>query len=160
MSRIASTSTNADSLIGLPNTYLQVAVPGCLAGMRAQEITQVDVITMRLATRHHEIQVVIDGIGRRQERLPSLDAQISLMPPPSGGQHLDRRCSQRRTVFSWQPTRAAIAGTARPSQLSTMIRARSLQSAGACRVPASLRIFLASLSSYGGHHSVSGQSPA
>ena len=60
------------------------------------------------------------------------------------------RCSQRRTVFSWQPALAAIAGTARPSQLSATIRARSLQSAGACRAPASLRIFLASLSSSGG----------
>ena len=45
---------------------------------------------------------------------------------------------------------AAIAGTARPSQLSATIRARSLQSAGACRAPESLRIFPASLSSSGG----------
>jgi hypothetical protein len=31
------------------------------------------------------------------------------------------RCSQRRTVFSWQPISAAIAGTPSPSQLSVMI---------------------------------------
>ena len=59
------------------------------------------------------------------------------------------RCSQRRTVFSWQPIWAAIAGTASPSQLRAMIWARSIQSAGACRAPASLRIFLTSLSSSG-----------
>src|SRR5215467_5477503 len=59
------------------------------------------------------------------------------------------RCSQRRTVFSWQPIPAAIVGTASPSQLSAMIRARSIQSAGACRAPASLRIFLTSSSSRG-----------
>jgi hypothetical protein len=73
---------------------LQVAVPGCLAGMRAQEISQVDVITMRPAARHHHIQVVIDGIRGRPERLPARDAQVSLMPPPGSGQRLDRRtCS-------------------------------------------------------------------
>src|SRR6266516_2660993 len=60
------------------------------------------------------------------------------------------RCSQRRTVFSWQPTSAAIPPTPSPSQLSVIIRARSIQSAGACRAPASLRICLASLSSSGG----------
>ncbi len=51
---------------------LQFAVPGRLAGTRAQKITQVDVITMRLATRHHHVHVVIDGICRRHERLPAL----------------------------------------------------------------------------------------
>jgi len=70
---------------------LQLAVPVCLAGMRTQEITQVDVITMRPASRHHDIQMVIDGIGRRRERFPARDAQIPLMPPPGRGQHLDRR---------------------------------------------------------------------
>jgi hypothetical protein len=70
------------------------------------------------------------------------------LPSPSMPPALNR-CSQRRTVFSWQPTRAAIAGTASPSQLSATIWARSIQSAGACRAPASLRIFLASLSSCG-----------
>src|SRR5690348_10214072 len=70
-------------------------------------------------------------------------------PSPSRPAALNR-CSQRRTLFGWQPVSAAIAGTARPSQLSTTIRARSLQSAGACRAPASWRIFLASPSSSGG----------
>jgi hypothetical protein len=70
---------------------LQLAVPGCLTGMRTQEITQVDVITMRPASRHHDIQMVIDGIGRRCERFPARDAQIPLMPPPGRGQRLDRR---------------------------------------------------------------------
>jgi len=70
------------------------------------------------------------------------------LPSPSRPAALNR-CSQRRTVFSWQPTSAAIAGTVIPSQLSVTIRARSIQSPGACRAPASLRIFLASLSSYG-----------
>jgi hypothetical protein len=69
-------------------------------------------------------------------------------PSPSRPAALNR-CSQRRTVFSCRPVLAAIAGTASPSQLSVMIRARSIQSAGACRAPASLRIFLASLSSCG-----------
>src|SRR6266487_2337385 len=70
-------------------------------------------------------------------------------PSPSMPAALNR-CSQRRTVFSWQPTWAAIAGTASPSQLSAMIRARSTQSAGACRAPASPQIFLLSPSSSGG----------
>ena len=70
------------------------------------------------------------------------------LPSPSMPAVLNR-CSQRRTVFSWQPISATIAGTASPSQLSAIIRARSIQSAGACRAPASLRIFLASLSSCG-----------
>jgi hypothetical protein len=60
------------------------------------------------------------------------------------------RCSQRRTLFGWQPSCPAIAGTVSPSQLSAIMRARSIQSAGACRAPASLRIFLLSLSSNGG----------
>jgi hypothetical protein len=46
---------------------------------------------------------------------------------------------------------AATAGTPSPSQLSATTRARSLQSAGACRAPASRRAFLASPSSCGGH---------
>ena len=70
------------------------------------------------------------------------------LPSPSMPAALNR-CSQRRTLFSWQPTLAAIAATSSPSQLSAMIRARSIQSAGACRAPASLRIFLASPSSCG-----------
>src|SRR5512142_295005 len=70
------------------------------------------------------------------------------LPSPSMPAALNR-CSQRRAVFSWQPTLAAIAATSSPSQLSATIRARSIQSAGACRAPASLRIFLASLSSCG-----------
>src|SRR5512146_2029078 len=70
------------------------------------------------------------------------------LPSPSRPESLNR-CNQRRTLFSWQPTWAAIAGTASPSQLSAMIRARSIQSAGACRAPASLRTFLASPSSSG-----------
>src|SRR5437762_6555136 len=70
------------------------------------------------------------------------------LPSPSMPAALNR-CSQRRTVFSWQPTSAAIPGTPSPSQLSATIRARSIQSAGACRAPASLRICLASLPSCG-----------
>src|SRR5690348_13559800 len=70
-------------------------------------------------------------------------------PSPSRPAALNR-CSQRRTVFWWRPVSAAIAGTVSPSQLSVMIRARSLQSAGACRAPASWRIFLAWPSSSGG----------
>src|SRR5438034_6519976 len=60
------------------------------------------------------------------------------------------RCRQRRTLSPWQPILAAIAATPSPSQLSATIRARSLQSAGACRAPASRRIFLSSPSSCGG----------
>ena len=70
-------------------------------------------------------------------------------PSPSMPAALNR-CSQRRTLFSWQPILAAISATPSPSQLSATIRARSLQSAGACRAPASRRIFLASPSSCGG----------
>src|SRR6516164_5925087 len=70
-------------------------------------------------------------------------------PSPSRPAALNR-CSQRRTLFSWQPILAAIPATPSPSQLSATIRARSLQSAGACRAPASRRIFLASPSSCGG----------
>src|SRR6266516_711539 len=70
-------------------------------------------------------------------------------PSPSMPAALNR-CSQRRTLFSWQPILAAISATPSPSQLSATIRARSLQSAGACRAPASRRIFLSSPSSCGG----------
>ena len=62
------------------------------------------------------------------------------LPSPSMPAALNR-CSQRRTVFSWQPTSAAIAATSSPSQLSMMIRARSIQSAGGmpgAREPADL----------------------
>jgi hypothetical protein len=52
-------------------------------------------------------------------RLPSLSMPAAL-----------NRCNQRRTLFSWQPARAAISATPSPSQLSVMIRARSIQSAG------------------------------
>jgi hypothetical protein len=45
--------------------------------MRAQAITQVNVITMR------------------RERLPALDAQISLMPPSRSSQPRDRRSHGR-----------------------------------------------------------------
>jgi len=58
--------------------------------------------------------------------------------------------AQPADLVSWQPAPAAIGGTARPSQLSARIRARSIQSAGARRASASLRIFLLSLSSSGG----------
>jgi len=44
----------------------------------------------------------------------------------------------------------AITGTPSPSQLSATIRARSIQSAGAFRAPASLRTFRSSPSSRGG----------
>ncbi len=64
---------------------LQLAVPGSLAAMPAQEITKVDVITMRLAPRHHHVQTVIDGIGGRPERFPARDTQISLMLPSASG---------------------------------------------------------------------------
>jgi hypothetical protein len=57
----------------------------------AQEVSQVNVVTMRLAARHYRIQVVIDGVGGRQERLPACDAEISLMLPPGGRQRLDGR---------------------------------------------------------------------
>src|SRR5262249_55161714 len=69
-------------------------------------------------------------------------------PSPSTPSSLNR-CSQRRTFLRWQPSCPAIARTPSPSQLSAMIRARSIQSAGACRAPASPRIFLASPSSCG-----------
>jgi len=51
------------------------------------------------------------------------------LPSPAMPAALNR-CSQRRTVFSWQPIPAAIAATPSPSELSAMIRVRSIQSAG------------------------------
>lgn len=74
---------------------LQLALPGCLGRMRTQEITQVNVITMRLAARHHNVQVVIGGIREWRERLPALDAQVSLVPPSRNGQPRDRRAHGR-----------------------------------------------------------------
>jgi hypothetical protein len=43
-----------------------------------------------------------------------------------------------------------MAGTRIPSQDNAMIRARRIQSAGACRAPASLRILRSSTASIGG----------
>jgi hypothetical protein len=50
---------------------LEAGVPGGLNGVRAQEISQVNVIAMRLAARHYRVQVVADGTGGRQERFPA-----------------------------------------------------------------------------------------
>jgi hypothetical protein len=61
-----------------------------------------------------------------------------------------RRVTSPASGRSWQPILVAIAGTASPSQLSVTIRVRSIQSAGACRALARLRIFLLSLSLSGG----------
>jgi hypothetical protein len=55
------------------------------------------------------------------------------------------RVRRQRTFSARKIRRTWLRPTAMPT-----IRARSLQSAGACRAPASLRIFLASLSSSGG----------
>ncbi len=66
--------------------------------------------------------------GRSASVIRRLRPAPGWLPSPSMPAALNR-CSQRRTVFSWQPTSAAIAGTASPSQLSAMIRARSIQSA-------------------------------
>ena len=73
---------------------LQLAVPGGLPGMGAQEIPQVDVIAMGLTAGHHEVQVVVDDTRGRQERLPAGDAeaaqQLEQVWPPRVMGH-DRR---------------------------------------------------------------------
>jgi hypothetical protein len=50
----------------------------------------------------------------------------------------------------WQPNRAAMVLVRSPSQLATIILARMIQSAGACRDPANFRIFRFSSTSAGG----------
>jgi len=61
-----------------------------------------------------------------------------------------KRASRWRTVFWLHPSAAAMAGTRSPSQDKAMICARRIQSAGACRAPASLRIRRSSTASSGG----------
>jgi hypothetical protein len=56
----------------------QVAVAGRVSGMLAQEVPQVDVITVRLAARHDDIEVVIDSVAGRLEGIAACDAQVSL----------------------------------------------------------------------------------
>jgi hypothetical protein len=62
-----------------------------------------------------------------------------------------RTFSARRIRRSWlRPTAMPASRAAWVRASSATIRARSVQSAGACRAPASRRIFLASPSSSGG----------
>lgn len=59
--------------------------------MRAEELSHVNVVPIRLTGRHHDIEVVVDGAGKREERLAARDAEIPLMLPSGGGQRPDRR---------------------------------------------------------------------
>jgi hypothetical protein len=61
-----------------------------------------------------------------------------------------KRANRWRTAFGLQPSAWAMAGTRSPSQDNEMICARRIQSAGACRAPASLRILRSSPASAGG----------
>ncbi len=61
-----------------------------------------------------------------------------------------KRASRQRTAFGLQPSASAMAGTRSPSQDNAIICARRIQSAGACRAPASLRILRSSAASSGG----------
>src|SRR6266496_1688039 len=70
-------------------------------------------------------------------------------PSPSTPSALNR-CSRSRTVCGWQPSRSAIWVVRRPSQLWAIIRARRIQSPGAWRAPASLRMVRSSAGSTGG----------
>src|SRR6266508_2309954 len=70
-------------------------------------------------------------------------------PRPSTPSALNR-CSRSRTVCGWQPSWSAIWVVRRPSQLWAIIRARRIQSPGACRAPASLRMVRSSAASTGG----------
>ena len=70
-------------------------------------------------------------------------------PSPSTPSALNR-CSRSRTVWGWQPSWSAIWVVPRPSQLWAIIRARRIQSPGACRAPASLRMVRSSAASSGG----------
>ena len=95
----------------------------------------------------------VPGVASRASRPGGLERASAMYrrplrlgdPPPAPGAGavaepvdagvLNRAASVHRVRTAAGP--AAIAGTARLSQLSAMIRARSLQSAGACRSPAS-----------------------
>src|SRR6266545_2710976 len=70
-------------------------------------------------------------------------------PSPSTPSAL-KRCSRSRTVCGWQPNWWAIWVVRRPSQLWAIIWARRIQSPGACRAPASLRMVCSSAGSTGG----------
>src|SRR6266508_4590455 len=70
-------------------------------------------------------------------------------PSPSTPSAL-KRCSRSRTVCGWQPSCWAIWVVRRPSQLWVIIWARRIQSPGAWRAPASLRMVRASAGSTGG----------
>src|SRR5215211_2406876 len=55
-----------------------------------------------------------------------------------------KRWSGFLTVLGWQPSFSAILAVRSPCQLKEMMRARKIQSPGAWRLPASLRIFRSS----------------
>jgi hypothetical protein len=69
--RLALAAGGAVCLQQRREAAFQVAVAGCVSGVRAQEVPQVDVITVRLAARHDDVEVVIDGVAGRLERLAS-----------------------------------------------------------------------------------------
>jgi hypothetical protein len=56
-----------------------------------RRVPQVDVIAVRPTARHDDVEVVVDGVAGRLERLAARDAQIPLVLPPGSGQRLDRR---------------------------------------------------------------------
>lgn len=60
-----------------------------------------------------------------------------------------KRWRRSRTVLGWQPSSSAILAVRSPRQLKEMIRARKIQSPGAWRLPASLRILRSSSVSSG-----------
>ncbi len=60
-----------------------------------------------------------------------------------------KRWTRMRTVLGWHPSSSAILVVRSPCQLSEMIRALVIQSPGAWRLPASLRIFRSSPGSSG-----------
>jgi hypothetical protein len=80
---------------------------------------------------------------------PPRSAGPGRSPSPSTPSALNR-CSRSRTVWGWQPSWSAIWVVPRPSQLWAIIRARRIQSPGACRAPASLRMVRSSAASIGG----------
>ena len=80
---------------------------------------------------------------------------LGLRPTPGRSARTSRPCSvkrrtQQRAVFGEQPSVAAMTGTWVWAQLSSMICARRIQSAGACRDPASLWTVRSSVASAGG----------
>jgi hypothetical protein len=95
------------------------------------------------AWRTNAISWLLSSAVKRRGR-PDLDRSPRPSMPSAS-----KRCRRRRTVCALHPTCLAMASTRSPSQLRATMRACRIQSAGPCRLAASLRTQRSSYSSWG-----------